>query len=296
MNRLTGRRRIAGVSSWIGVLALLCAILLQAAPRQTPAAFPAGEPLPATIEFNRDIRPILSDKCFQCHGPATQQATLRFDLEDGAKHALSGGRFAVVPGDPANSEMTRRITATNLAVRMPRSQGGAAAGEPLTERQIALLTRWIEQGAKWQKHWSFIPPTRPDLPKGLKDANWVRNPIDAFVLERLDREGLKPSPEADRSILIRRVSLDLTGMPPTPAEVNAFERDGDYDKLVDRLLASPRYGERMAAPWLDAARYADSNGYQVDRDREMWAWRDWVVKTFNQNMTFDQFTIQQLAG
>src|SRR5262249_27302145 len=152
---------------------------VEAAPQSTPAAL---ESIPATIEFNRDIRPILSDKCFQCHGPASQQATLRFDLEDGAKHALSGGRFAVAPGGPANSQMIKRITAADPAVRMPRSQGGAAAGEPLTARQIALLTRWIEQGATWQKHWSFIPPKRPEVPKGLKDVAWVRNPIDAFVL------------------------------------------------------------------------------------------------------------------
>src|SRR5262245_8911845 len=152
-------------------------------------------------------------------------ATLRFDLEDGAKHALRDGRFAIVPGDPASSQMIKRITATNPAVRMPRSQGGTAAGEPLTERQIALLTRWIEQGATWQKHWSFIPPKRPELPKGLKNLAWVRNPIDAFVLERLEREGLKPCAEADRPTLLRRVSLDLTGLPPTAAELDAFLAD-----------------------------------------------------------------------
>src|SRR5262245_50853529 len=145
---------------------LLSAMLMQSAPQS---------PLPATIEFNRDIRPILSDKCFQCHGPGTQQATLRFDLEEGAKHALSGGRFAIVPGDPANSQMIKRITATDPAIRMPRSQGGRAEGEPLSERQVALLTHWIEQGATWQKHWSFIPPKRPEAPKTLKDAKWVRN-------------------------------------------------------------------------------------------------------------------------
>src|SRR5262245_3102555 len=167
----------ARIRTMLGLL--LCAILMhvaQAAPQQT---------LPSTIEFNRDIRPILSDKCFQCHGPALQRATLRFDLEDGAKHALSGGRFAIVPGDPANSQLIKRITATNPEARMPRSQGGSAAGEPLTEREIGLLTRWIEQGAKWQKHWSFIPPKPPEPPKSLKDPTWVRNPIDAFVLERL---------------------------------------------------------------------------------------------------------------
>jgi hypothetical protein len=257
----------------------------------------AQEPLPATIEFNRDIRPILSDKCFQCHGPALQLATLRFDREEGASHALSGGRFAIVPGDPSNSQIIRRITTTNPAIRMPRSQGGP--GDPLSDREIALLTRWIEQGAKWQKHWSFIPPERPELPKQLKDPKWVRNPIDAFVLQRLEHEGLKPLPEADRSTLIRRVSLDLTGLPPTPAEIDTFLADKSanaYEKVVDRLLRSPQYGERMAFPWLDAARYADSNGYQTDGERFMWRWRDWVIDAFNRNMPYDQFTIEQIAG
>jgi hypothetical protein len=255
--------------------------------------------LPATIEFNRDIRPILSDKCFQCHGPGTQMATLRFDQEEGAKRALKDGRFAIVAGDPAKSQMIARITATNPTVRMPRSQNGAAAGEPLNERQVALLTRWIEQGATWQKHWSFIPPRRPELPKDLKDARWVRNPIDAFVLQRLEHEGLKPSPEADRTTLLRRVSFDLTGLPPTPAELDAFLADKSanaYEKVIDRLLRSPQYGERMAFPWLDAARYADSNGYQTDGERFMWRWRDWVIDAFNRNMPYDQFTIEQLAG
>src|SRR5262245_16036074 len=281
----------ARIRTMLGLL--LCAILMhvaQAAPQQT---------LPSTIEFNRDIRPILSDKCFQCHGPALQRATLRFDLEDGAKHALSGGRFAIVPGDPANSQLIKRITATNPEARMPRSQGGSAAGEPLTEREIGLLTRWIEQGAKWQKHWSFIPPKPPEPPKSLKDPTWVRNPIDAFVLERLEREGLKPSAEADRATLLRRASLDLTGLPPSPSELDAFLADKSadaYEKAVDRLLRSPQYGERMAFPWLDAARYADSNGYQTDGERFMWRWRDWVINAFNRNMPYDQFTIEQLAG
>ncbi len=292
------------MNRWMSALGLvLYAILMhvvQGAPQPVPAVPGAPqEPLPAAIEFNRDIRPILSDKCFQCHGPALQMATLRFDLEDGAKHALRDGRFAIVPGDPANSQMIQRITATNPAVRMPRSQGGAAEGEPLTERQIALLTRWIEQGATWQKHWSFIPPKRPELPKGLKDATWVHNPIDAFVLQRLEREGLKPSPEADRPTLLRRVSLDLTGLPASPAELDAFLADKSadaYEKVVDRLLRSPQYGERMAFPWLDAARYADSNGYQTDGERFMWRWRDWVINAFNRNMPYNQFTIEQLAG
>ena len=292
------------MNRWINALGLaLYAILMhvvQGAP-QPAHAVPGAlqEPLPAAIEFNRDIRPILSDKCFQCHGPALQMATLRFDLEDAAKHALRDGRFAIVPGDPGNSQMIQRITATNPAIRMPRSQGGAAEGEPLTERQIALLTRWIEQGAMWQKHWSFMPPKRPELPKGFNDATWVHNPIDAFVLQRLEREGLKPSPEADRPTLLRRVSLDLTGLPPSPAELDGFIADKSadaYEKVVDRLLSSPQYGERMAFPWLDAARYADSNGYQTDGERFMWRWRDWVINAFNRNMPYDQFTIEQLAG
>jgi Protein of unknown function (DUF1553)/Protein of unknown function (DUF1549)/Concanavalin A-like lectin/glucanases superfamily/Planctomycete cytochrome C len=302
MNTFHDRMTTSPLSRWTGAVALLlCATVMQAAqpaPQERPPSATSAT-LPTTIEFNRDIRPILSDKCFQCHGPGTQQATLRFDLEEGAKHALRSGRFAVVPGDPANSQLIRRITATDSSVRMPRSQGGRAAGEPLTERQIALLTRWIEQGATWQKHWSFIPPKQPLLPTGLKDASWVRNPIDAFVLQRLEQEGLKPSPEAERATLLRRVSLDLTGLPPTPAEVDAFLADKSsnaYEKVVDRLLQSPRYGERMAFPWLDAARYADSNGYQTDGERFMWRWRDWVINAFNRNMPYDQFTIEQLAG
>jgi Protein of unknown function (DUF1553)/Protein of unknown function (DUF1549)/Concanavalin A-like lectin/glucanases superfamily/Planctomycete cytochrome C len=299
MSKIPGtvRVRISRVSRCAGAIGLLLGATVLPAAQSVPQGTPAA--LPATIEFNRDIRPILSDKCFQCHGPGTQQATLRFDLEEGVKHALSGGRFAVVPGDPANSQVIRRITATDPSIRMPKSQGGRAAGEPLTDREIALLTRWIEQGAMWQKHWSFIPPKPPVLPKGLRDASWVRNPIDAFVLQRLEREGLKPSAEADRATLLRRVSLDLTGLPPTPAEVDAFQADTSanaYEKVVDRLLQSPRYGERMAFPWLDAARYADSNGYQTDGERFMWRWRDWVINAFNRNMPYDQFTIEQLAG
>jgi hypothetical protein len=277
---------------------LIVAILTQGV-QSAPQATPAAQPIPATIEFNRDVRPILSDRCFQCHGPGTQMATLRFDTEEGAKHALKDGRFAIVAGQPAASQMIARITATNPAVRMPRSQNGAAAGEPLTDRQVAVLTKWIEQGATWQKHWSFIAPKRPDVPKDLRDPKWVRNPIDAFVLQRLEREGLKPSPEADKATLLRRVSLDLIGLPPTPAELDAFLKDTSpdaYEKVVDRLLRSPQYGERMAFPWLDAARYADSNGYQTDGERFMWRWRDWVIDAFNRNMPWDQFTIEQLAG
>ncbi len=242
-----------------------------------------------SVEFNRDIRPILSDRCYTCHGPAqsTRKSKLRFDTEEGAKQDL-GGHFAIVAGDPDHSEMVKRVTSQNKATRMPPVYSGAA----LTEREAGLIRQWIAQGAKWQKHWSFIPPVRPEVP-----AN--ENPIDYFVRARLEKEGLKPAPAADRATLIRRVTLDLTGLPPTPAEVDAFLADRSanaYELVVDRLLGSPRYGERMAARWLDAARYADTNGYQTDGERSMWRWRDWVIQAFNRNMPFDEFTVEQVAG
>jgi hypothetical protein len=318
MNKLLRGIMSARVLIIAAALALMCATLATqaasqsaaqasrpAAPapqaaRPAPAAAQAtADGLPQTIEFNRDIRPILSDKCFKCHGPGTQLATLRFDLEEGAKHELKGGRYAALPGDPAKSEMIRRITAANPAVRMPKSGiGGVSPGDPLSAREIALLTKWIEQGAKWEKHWSFNPPTRPAVP-AVSDPKWVRNPIDAFVLRRLDREALKPSPPADKGVLLRRVTLDLTGLPPTLLELDAFLNDTSpnaYEKAVDRLLQSPRYGERMAFPWLEAARYADSSGYFRDGARVMWRWRDWVINAFNRNMPYDQFVIEQLAG
>jgi hypothetical protein len=250
---------------------------------------------PQSVEFNRDIRPILSDKCFTCHGPdqSRRRTKLRFDVESEAKQDL-GGRFAIVPGDLSKSEMIRRITAADSARRMPP----AASGRALTEREIELIQQWIEQGAKWENHWSFIAPRRASLPE-VNNRAWPRNDIDFFVLDRLEREGHAPSPEADRITLIRRASLDLTGLPPTPAEVDAFVNDQSrnaYEKVVDRLLASPRYGERMAARWLDGARYADTNGYQTDAERYMWRWRDWVIETFNRNLPFDEFTLQQIAG
>ena len=255
------------------------------------------EPAPASVEFNRDIRPILSDKCFACHGPDAnnRQAKLRLDVEADAKADLGGGRFAIVPGDPGRSELYQRIVAKSPARRMPPAYLGHA---PLSEREIDLLRRWIEQGARWEKHWAFLPPRRHPLPP-VSRTDWPRNEIDYFVLARLEREGLAPAPEADRATLIRRVTLDLTGLPPTPAEVDAFLEDRSpqaYEKVVDRLLASPRYGERMAIGWLEAARYADTNGYQTDAERYMWRWRDWVIEAFNRNMPFDQFTVEQIAG
>ena len=241
----------------------------------------------SSVEFNRDIRPILSDKCFTCHGPdaATKNVPFRLDSETAAKVALEGGDA---------SKLVRRITASNTALRMPP----AYSGLKLTDREIDALRTWVTEGAKWEKHWSFIPPRRRPLPQ-VQDRNWPRNPIDSFILARLESEGLKPSAEADKETLLRRVTLDLTGLPPTPSDTDAFLRDTSpkaYEKVVDRLLASTRYGERMAERWLDAARYADTNGYQYDPERQMWRWRDWVIGAFNRNEPFDQFTIEQIAG
>jgi hypothetical protein len=248
------------------------------------------------IVFNRDIRPILADKCWSCHGPdaPAKKIKLRLDSEDAATADLGRGRRAIVPGNPEQSQLVRRITSGDEMTRMPPVD----SGRKLTQSEIDLLVEWVRQGARWQRHWSFITPSRPLLPQ-VKNKEWPKNAIDHFVLERLEREGMGPSPEADRATLIRRVSLDLTGLPPTPREVEDFLNDKSpnaYEKVVDRLLASPRYGERMAFRWLDAARYADTNGYQIDGDRSAWRWRDWVIEAFNQNKPFDQFVVEQLAG
>ncbi|HEV2380372.1 MAG TPA: DUF1553 domain-containing protein [Terriglobia bacterium] len=257
----------------------------------------ASDPASDTVLFNRDIRPILSDHCYACHGPdkANRKTNMHFDTEEGAFTALASGGVAVVRGDPSKSVMLQRISSDNQGFRMPPAYMGYAK---LPDKQIDLIRRWIEQGAKWQKHWSFIPPEIAARPQVMHTA-WPRNPIDYYVLAHLEHEGLAPSPEADRATLIRRVTLDLTGLPPTPAEVDAFLSDhspGAYEKVVDRLLGSPRYGENMAWQWLDAARYADTNGYQSDGVRNMWRWRDWVIDAYNRNMPFNQFTVQQLAG
>jgi hypothetical protein len=274
-----------------GAAALLGAHVLQAqVQRQTVAS--EAVMLPAQVEFNRDIRPILSDKCYKCHGPGKQEADLRLDQEKSAKSELYTGGRAIVAGDPHASDLIALVTIDDPEVRMPQD------AEPLSAREVELLRKWIAQGAKWQGHWSFELPKRSAQPAVTQKA-WVRNPIDSFVLARLEQEGLSPAKEADRATWLRRVSLDLIGLPPTAAELDAFGADKSpqaYEKVVDRLLASPRYGERMAYPWLEAARYADSNGYQSDGERHMWRWRDWVIDAFNSNMPFNQFTIEQLAG
>ena len=256
----------------------------------------AAEP-PETIEFNRDVRPILSDRCFACHGPDAEnrKTPLRLDTAEGAAVDLVSGGKALTPDDPGASKLLERVRSDSEIFRMPPAYGGH---DPLSADEIAVLERWIEQGAEFDSHWAFRAPVRA-APATVANSAWVRNPIDSFILARLETEGLQPSREADRAKLLRRVSFDLTGLPPSPAELNRFLSDSApdaYERAVDRLLDSPHYGERMAAPWLDAARYADTNGYQSDGKREMWPWRDWVVRSFNENKPFDEFTVEQIAG
>lgn len=233
-------------------------------------------------DFIREVRPLLSDRCFACHGPDehNRKANLRLDTEEGAAAVLKSGKLLA------------RISHEKKGLRMP------PPGAPeLTAPQIATIKSWVEQGAEWKNHWSFIPPKHVD-PPAVKSA-WAKNEIDRFILARLEKEGLKPSPEADKATLLRRVAFDLTGLPPTTAELDAFLADRSanaYEKVVDHLLASPRFGERMAMPWLDLSRYADTHGYHIDSQRDMWAWRDWVVSAFNRNMPYNQFAIWQLAG
>ena len=296
------------------LVALLGLVTLTAQRQQAAAVESASKPAAgaAKVSFNREVRSILSEACYRCHGPDrhARQAELRLDTREGALADL-GGHAAIVPGKSAASELIKRITSTDPEQRMPPP----SAEHQLTAEQIKLLTRWIDEGAEYQAHWSFLPPTAaepPPLDKSLFDKltpqpearaamaeAWNANAIDRFVAAKLKEEGLAPSREADRATLLRRVSFDLTGLPPTVAEINAFATDRSpnaYEKVVDRLLASPRYGERMASFWLDAARYADTNGYQSDGTRFMWRWRDWVIESFNSNMPFDRFTIEQLAG
>ena len=254
--------------------------------------------VPANPDYESQIRPLLSKYCYRCHGPSMQQSGLRLDIRGMALQGGYSGLPALVPGDSERSHLMRRITHPDEDQRMPPQ------GEAPTSAEIALLRQWIVQGALWPvsaqaaSHWAYQKPVRPDLPT-INKIDWPRNPIDHFILARLEQESLAPSPPAEDATLIRRLALDLTGLPPSLEEVNSFLQDANpqrYEKLVERLLASPHFGERMARPWLDWARYADSNGYQVDRFRPMWMYRDWVIQAFNGNMPFDRFTVEQLAG
>jgi hypothetical protein len=248
------------------------------------------------VDFSRDVRPLLSHACFKCHGPdeRANRAGLRLDVRDAATASADSGKVAIVPGKPEQSELVRRIFAAERGQRMPP----ASAKITLTDVQKQLLRRWIAEGAEYRQHWAFVRP-RQVPPPAVKQKDWPRNPIDRFVLARLEKAGLRPTPEASRAALIRRVSLDLIGLPPTPEEAEAFisDRSPDaYERLVDRLLASPHYGERWARRWLDLARYADTNGYEQDRPRNIWPYRDWVIDALNRDLPFDQFTVEQLAG
>ncbi|MEX2186141.1 MAG: PSD1 and planctomycete cytochrome C domain-containing protein [Pirellulales bacterium] len=275
-------------SRWVLSLLVGC-LSVHAAAAQTP---------PQRLNYSRDIQPILSNNCFSCHGPDADERKggndgLRLDTPAGAAEDL-GGHRAIEPGNPDKSEVVRRIGSTDDDERMPPPE----TGKKLTAEEIALLTEWIRQGGEYTGHWAYIKPVRPVLP-AVENRVWPRNAIDYFVLARLEREGLRPAPEADRYALIRRVSLDLTGLPPTVAEAEAFAHDADpqaYEKLVDRLLQSSAYGEYWARSWLDLARYADSAGYADDPPRTIWLYRDYVIRSYNDNKPFDQFTVEQIAG
>jgi mono/diheme cytochrome c family protein len=250
----------------------------------------------AKVDFTRDVRPILASHCFKCHGPdeGTRKAGLRLDVRADALKPAKSDAVAIVPGQPDQSELVSRIFTADEDDLMPPP----STKHPLTAEQRELLKRWIKEGAEYQAHWAFVVPKQVALPK-VREKNWPRNAIDHFVLARLEQEGIKPSLRADNYTLVRRLYLDLTGLPPTPAEADAFVNDvspAAYERLVDRLLASPHYGERWARRWLDLARYADTNGYEKDRPRSIWAWRDWVIKALNADLPFDEFTIEQLAG
>jgi hypothetical protein len=264
------------------------------------AAFsPVSAAQPAPLNYDRDVRPILSENCFPCHGQDSKKrmAGLRIDSFEGATADRGGGKVALAPGKPESSEIYKRITNPDKSRLMPPT----FSNRTLNAERIAILKRWIEEGGKYTPHWSFVPPARRAIPHTPNPA-WVKQPIDAFVLNRLQAEGLKPSPEAAPEVWLRRVTLDLTGLPPTIAELDAFPKDvrahGEtaYVHTVDRLLASPAYGERMAMDWLDVARYADTHGFNNDAERSMWRWRDWVINSFNRNMPYNEFITQQLAG
>jgi hypothetical protein len=268
----------------LGRLSLLLCVTFLASARSVRA----DTPIPEKVDFNRDVRPILSENCFACHGfdANKRKADLRLDTKDGVANAVKGAK--------THDDLLKRVRSSDADEMMPPPE----SGKTLTERQKAILARWVEQGAQYQGHWSYIKPVRPQVPD-VQQPGFTRNPIDRFVLARLKERGFTPSPEADRVTLIRRLSFDLTGLPPTVDEVKAFVEDKSsdaYEKVVDRLLASPAYGERMAAYWLDLVRYADSIGYHSDNPMNVWPYRDYVIKSFNGNKPFDRFTIEQLAG
>jgi hypothetical protein len=288
--------------SKIGLVVALLAVCIFVFTKATTVKKPEAiakfdKALPAVIDYNLHVKPILSDKCFLCHGPDKnngQKAGLNLSFSEGALAKLKDGKHAIVPGSLSKSELYNRIITTDEDLVMPTK----ASHRVLTDYEKAVLTRWIEQGAIYKPHWAFIAPQKVKLPE-VADKSWPRNAIDYFILNKLDAAGLKPAPQADKETLLRRVTLDLTGLPPTIEETDAFVTDQSpdaYEKVVDKLLQSPQYGEKLAVDWLDVSRYADTYGYTVDRYRSTWPWRDWVIKAFNKNMPFNQFITWQLAG
>ncbi|MFD2147045.1 DUF1549 domain-containing protein [Mucilaginibacter antarcticus] len=267
--------------------------------KQTPGTQQADEVMPDTVSYNFNIRPIFSDKCFKCHGPDAnkREAGLRLDLPEEAFKALRDNpkSHALIAGNPSLSEVYLRVTSDDSTMMMPPPSSNL---KRLTGFETDLIKKWIKQGAKYEKHWAFIAPKKAPLPK-VKETAWPKNEIDYFVLGNLEKKGIAPNEEADKERLLKRVSLDLTGLPPTLALMDKFLADNSpnaYEKVVDQLMKQPAYGEKMALHWLDVARYADSHGYQDDNYRSAWPWRDWVIHAFNNNYTYDKFITWQLAG
>lgn len=253
----------------------------------------------ATVSYNFQVRPILSDKCYACHGPDAnkREAGLRLDIKEEAYKALKDNpeAHAIVPGRPGLSEVYLRVSTTDTSIMMPPASSNLPT---LTQQEVAIIKKWIEEGAQYEPHWAFVPPHKPALPK-VKNEDWSKNEIDHFVLSKMEEHGLSPNEEADKERLLRRIALDITGLPPTPGMIDSFVNNkapDAYEKMIDALLQRPAYGERMAIPWMDVARYADSHGYQDDNYRSQWPWRDWVIHAFNENLPYDQFVTWQLAG
>ncbi len=294
----------SSATPWLVAAAALALCQCREAGKQAVRVEPAGSGdeaatagIPDKIDFNRDVRPILSDRCFSCHGPDAnkgREAGLRLDTYEGATAELETGNRAIMPGDVHASAMVARMRHHDPEEIMPPPK----LDRPLNDSERMILEKWIEQGAEYQPHWAFVAPEKHPAP-AVKDAAWSRDEIDRFVLAKIETTGLTPNPAADRATLLRRVFLTLTGLPPSPEQMAAFLKDESpdaYEKQVDALLASPRYGERMAQDWLDLARYADTYGYQSDKPCFVWPWRDWVIKAFNENLPYDQFTTWQIAG
>ena len=279
------------------VFALFLGSLISSCGDSYPVDTSIAERLPEQVDFNYHIKPILSDRCFKCHGPDnnTRQANLRLDIASSAlEQPLESGGFAFVAGSLKKSKAFQRILSEDPNLVMPTPESNLS----LADTEKAIIARWIEQGAEYKEHWSFIPPTKAALPKVNQEA-WAKNEIDYFIQKKIEQRELPLSESASKEALLRRVTLDLTGLPPTPDEIEAFlnnDSPNAYEQVVDRLLASPHYGERLALEWLDVARYADSHGYQDDGMRNTWPWRDWVIKTFNENKPYNDFLVEQLAG